>query len=107
MSVTVLDYGATVQSLCVPARFGGTMDVVLGYDTIAEYEDNGGYLGATIGRMANRIGGASFSLGGRIYRLDPNDSGNHLHGGEVGFDKRMWQIAPEDNALLCTRLSPG
>lgn len=106
MSVTVLDYGATIQSLSVPTRFGGTLDVILGYDTIAEYEDNSGYLGATIGRMANRIGGASFSLGGRIYRLAPNDGDNHLHGGEVGFDKRMWRIVPEDNALLCTRLSP-
>lgn len=106
MSVTVLDYGATIQSLCVPARSGRTIDVVLGYDTIAEYEDNGGYLGATIGRMANRVGGASFSLGGRVYRLAPNEGDNHLHGGRAGFDKRMWQIVPEDNALLCTRLSP-
>lgn len=105
MSVTVLDYGATIQSLCVPGR-DGAVDVVLGYDTIAEYEENGGYLGATIGRVGNRIGGAEFSLGGKAYSLARNDGNNHLHGGMVGFDKQMWQIIPEDDALVCSRLSP-
>jgi len=105
MSVTVLDYGATIQSLCVPG-LDGTVDVVLGYDTIAEYEQNGGFLGATIGRVGNRIGGAEFSLGGKTYPLARNDGSNHLHGGIVGFDKRMWQVVPKDDALVCSRLSP-
>lgn len=104
--LTVLDYGATIQSLCVPNGAGGFTDVVLGYDTLGEYEDNGGFLGATIGRVGNRIGGASFSLNGVRYDLARNDGDNHLHGGNRGFDKRMWQVSPREDALVCTRLSP-
>ena len=83
-SVTVLDYGATVQSLCVPDRAGRLTDVVLGYDTAAAYETNDGFLGATVGRMCNRIGGAAFSLNGKTYPLERNDGANHLHGGRRG-----------------------
>ena len=72
-SVTVLDYGAAVQSLCVPARDGSLVDVVLGYDTAEEYERSGDFLGATIGRVANRIGGAEFELHGNVYRLEKYD----------------------------------
>ena len=105
-SVTILDYGATVQSLCVPNRNGGFTDVVLGYDTVREYEENDGYLGATIGRVGNRIGGAEFSLNGVRYLLARNDGDNHLHGGNRGFDKQMWQVSPRENALVFSRLSP-
>lgn len=105
-SVTVLDYGATVQSLLVPDRMGRLVDVVLGYDAAAAYEANGGYLGATIGRVGNRIGGASFSLGGETYALAKNDGENHLHGGVRGFDKRMWRMTAEGETLVCERLSP-
>lgn len=105
-SVTVLDYGATIQSLRVPDRTGALVDVVLGYDTVTEYEKNGGYLGATIGRIGNRIGKGQFSLGGVDYQLACNDGANHLHGGERGFDKRMWQVTAETLSLRCTRLSP-
>lgn len=61
----LLDYGATVQSLIVPDRDGQGVDVALGYDTLAEYEANGDYLGATIGRVGNRIARSRFSLDGR------------------------------------------
>lgn len=105
-SVTVLDYGATIQSLSVPNAAGGFTDVVLGYDTVTEYEDNGGFLGATIGRVGNRIGGASFQLGGRTYALARNDGPNHLHGGRRGFDKRMWEAELRDDSLVFSRLSP-
>lgn len=105
-SVTVLDYGATIQSLLVPGRTGRSVDVVLGYDTAAEYAANDGYLGATIGRVGNRIGGASFSLGGETYALAKNDGENHLHGGARGFDKRMWRMTAEGGSLVCERLSP-
>lgn len=106
MCLTVLEYGAAVQSLLVPNAAGGFTDVVLGYDTAEEYAKNDSYLGAVIGRFANRIGGASFSLGGKEYRLAKNDGENSLHGGNRGFDKRMWSLSCEANAIVCTRLSP-
>ena len=105
-SLTVLDYGATVQSLCVPDRSGKTIDVVLGYDTPAEYEKGSCYLGATIGRVGNRIGAAEFSLNGKRYLLAKNDGENHLHGGAEGFDRKFWKMAAQGDSLLCWRLSP-
>lgn len=106
-SATLIDYGAALQSLCVPAKDGRPVDVVLGYDTAAEYERNGGFLGATIGRVGNRIGGASFALGGKTYSLEKNDGENHLHGGSGGFDRRLWQGEPLDAcSVRFSRLSP-
>ena len=105
-SVTILDYGATIQSLLVPARDGSLTDVVLGYDTAAEYERNGDFLGATIGRFANRIADASFSLNGVRHDLAKNDGENHLHGGVKGFDKHLWRMAAQGDSLLCFRTSP-
>ena len=105
-SLTVLNYGATVQSLCVPGRGGTLTDVVLGYDDAAGYEAGHDYLGATIGRVGNRIGGAAFSLGGKTYELAKNDGENHLHGGIRGFDKQLWTMAASDGAIVCERLSP-
>ena len=103
---TLLDYGATVQSLCVPNRDGGLTDVVLGYDTVAEYEGHGAYLGATIGRVGNRIGGARFALNGKEHRLFDNDNGNCLHGGQKGFDKYVWAAETAgDCAVRFSRLS--
>ena len=92
----LLDYGATVQSLIVPDRDGQGVDVALGYDTLAEYEANGDYLGATIGRVGNRIARSRFSLDGREYVLAANDGENHLHGGTRGFDKCVWDAAERD-----------
>ena len=105
-SLTVLDYGATVQALCIPDRDGKPVDVVLGYDTAEEYAKNGDYLGATIGRVGNRIGKAEFSLNGKTYVLDKNDGENHLHGGKEGFDKKFWRMAAQGESLLCWRTSP-
>lgn len=106
-SAVILDYGCTVQSLRVPNARGGFTDVVLGYDTVSEYEENGGYSGAVIGRVANRIGGGTFTLNGKTYRLARNDGENHLHGGVRGFDKALWKIGgAERNKLVFTRVSP-
>ena len=106
-SCTLLDYGATVHSLLVPNRGGGLTDVVLGYDTVAEYENHDAYIGATIGRVGNRIGGARFSLNGREHVLFDNDSGNCLHGGKKGFDKYVWAAETAgDYAVRFSRLSP-
>jgi aldose 1-epimerase len=89
--VCVLDWGATISELHVPDRAGRLADVVLGFDTLAEYEINLPYFGGTIGRVANRIAGGRFELDGVEYRLYANDGPNHLHGGARGFDKHPWQ----------------
>ena len=106
-SVTLLDYGATVQALLVPNQAGGFTDVVLGYDSVAEYESGTAYLGATVGRFANRLGGAGFSLNGQEYRLAKNNGDNCLHGGLRGFDSFVWQAEiVDDYALRFFRCSP-
>lgn len=105
-SVVVLDYGATVQSVCVPDQNGCMTDVVLGYDTVAEYERQDDYLGATIGRMCNRIGKGVFSLDGVTYHLEVNCGQNHSHGGVRGFNKRMWEARILDEALEMSLFSP-
>ena len=102
----ILDYGATIRAIRVPDRFGTFVDVVLGYDRIEDYVTNGGSFGATIGRFANRIGGASFELNGRIYPLVKNNGENHIHGGLIGFSRAMWNAEARDDGLWLSRLSP-
>ena len=89
----IITYGARLTSWI----FNG-VEVVLGYDNISDYEADTSYKGAIVGRCANRIGGASFALNGKIYKLDKNDDGkNHLHGGFNGFEKKIWsaEILPD------------
>lgn len=89
---TVLTYGGAVRTLTVPGR-DGPVDVVLGYDTLEDYVAQDKYLGALVGRYANRIGGGRFTLEGKEYVLAANDNGvNHLHGGLAGFDKKVWTV---------------
>lgn len=102
----ILDYGGIIRSLTVPDRHGKPVDVVLGYDDLASYEANDGYFGALVGRYANRIDGGRFILNGRFYSLYCNDGKNHLHGGQVGFNKRVWQAEPADGALALRYDSP-
>jgi aldose 1-epimerase len=87
----IIDYGATVTSLCVPDRNGTVEDVVLGYDSLQGYLDGKAYFGAVVGRYGNRIGKGRFRLDGKEYSLTVNDGENHLHGGKVGFDKVLWE----------------
>jgi aldose 1-epimerase len=93
ISARVITYGATLQSLLLPDRTGRLDDVVLGYSDLTGYLTRPQYFGATVGRFANRIAGAEFSLDGTTYSLAANDSANSLHGGRVGFDKVVWTIA--------------
>ena len=104
---TLLDYGATWRSMCVPNRAGTLVDVVLGFDTLEEYQHQDWYIGATIGRVANRIGGAHFSLDEEEYFLFANDSGNCSHGGKIGFDKHLWKAAVEEDAVVFSLFSPN
>lgn len=93
ISATVLDYGATLQSLVTPDRAGYGADIVLGHDRIGPYLDQPTYIGVTVGRCANRIAGARFRLDSVEYQLGANDGRNSLHGGRRGFDKYLWDIA--------------
>ena len=92
ISAKIMTLGATLQSLVVPDKAGKKDDVVLGYDTAQQYLDRPNYFGASIGRYANRIAKAQFTLDGKTYKLPVNDGPNTLHGGLKGFDKRIWKI---------------
>jgi aldose 1-epimerase len=91
VEAAITDYGATLVSLKVPDRQGRMADVVLGYDDASGYQKGKAYYGATIGRYGNRIAKGKFTLNGVTYTLATNDGPNHLHGGVIGFSKRMWQ----------------
>ncbi|MFC8365880.1 aldose epimerase family protein [Streptomyces griseorubiginosus] len=106
--VRILSYGGIVQSVEVPDRQGRTADVVLGFAGLDGYlEHSGPYLGAFIGRYANRIAGARFELDGRTYALAANNAPNSLHGGENGFDKRVWDLEPAGEfGVRLSRVSP-
>ncbi len=92
LSVSITNFGAAIQSLTVLDRNRQPVDVVLGYGSVEQYEAGNSAFGATVGRFANRIGGAKFTLGGRTFELSKNDGNNTLHGGTFGFGKRMWTI---------------
>lgn len=99
IAVTVLDYGATLQSVVLPHK-GERIDVVLGYDTIEEYENNDGYLGASIGRYAGRIPDSVLRIGDQTFPVTPNEGKNQLHGGRIGFDKSVWQARTPDRKTM-------
>lgn len=105
LAVEIMEYGAAIRSLLVQ-RGGAWTDVVLGYDTLREYEENDGYLGACVGRVGNRIGGAGFTLNGKTYTLARNDGENHLHGGVRGFDKYVWTAEELPDGVRFARVSP-
>jgi len=100
----ITNYGGILVSMETPDRQGKLDDIVLGFDNLDDYLKPHPCFGATIGRYANRIGGAKFSLDGREYKLAANDGANHLHGGVKGFDKVVWKIekaqAGDDRAEL-------
>ncbi len=104
--VTILNYGGIVQSLVLPAKDGRLTDVICGYKTVKEYEENGGYLGALIGRFGNRIGEGKLTVDGTEYQLYNNDRGNHLHGGKNGFNKKIWAHGICGNTLALSIISP-
>ena len=86
----VTNYGATLIALKVPDRDGKIGDVVLGYDNVESYEKGTSYFGGTIGRYGNRIAKGQFTLDGKMFQLPTNDGPNCLHGGKIGFNKRVW-----------------
>ncbi|KAA0053749.1 aldose 1-epimerase [Cucumis melo var. makuwa] len=91
-SVKFTNWGATIVSLLVPDKHGKLDDVVLGYDSIQEYQNDTAYFGSIVGRVANRIGGAKFTLDGVLYKLIANEGNNTLHGGTRGFSDVVWKV---------------
>ncbi|MFE4616808.1 aldose epimerase family protein [Streptomyces sp. NPDC056747] len=106
----VLSYGGIVQSLEIPDRRGRYANVSLGFDNLEDYVAGSPYFGAVIGRYGNRIAGGAFTLDGSTYRLPVNDDPNSLHGGDKGFDKRVWDVEPyaqgPDTGLTLRYVSP-
>ncbi len=94
MAARVGTYGARLLSLRVPDRSGAPVEVLLGYDRLEEWAGDNAFLGATIGRCANRIARGRFTLDGSPHRVPVNDPPNALHGGPQGFDKAVWRADP-------------
>lgn len=107
----IISYGAILVSLKAPDRAGRLENIVLGFDNVEAYVMNTPHYGGTIGRYANRIAKARFTLDGKAYQLAANNAPNTLHGGNRGFDKRLWKAevlpAPEGNGVRFTYVSPA
>jgi len=106
----VASFGATLVDVRVPDRHGRIGSVVLGLDHLADYAHQRAFLGATVGRVANRIRDARFSLDGHTYKLEANDPPHHLHGGSNGWHRAHWQMQPlagGEPAVALTHRSPA
>lgn len=101
ITVSLISYGAAIRSIILPDG----RDIVLGFDCIDDYEQHDKYMGATIGRCANRIGKGCFLLNKKEYNLAVNNGPNHLHGGIVGFDKKVWHGEVQDNSVVFSLVS--
>ena len=106
MEVRLITYGGILTSIRVPDRHGRLANVALGFESLAEYEAGHPYFGAITGRYANRIAGGKFTLDGIEYQLARNDGAVSLHGGVVGFDKRLWSADDLGSAVELSYTSP-
>ena len=110
VEASLLDYGARLISLKLPDPAGNIADVVLGYDSLDLYVADKSYSGAVVGRYGNRIANGRFSLDGEAFQIPQNDKTNALHGGPIGFDRKVWTAkevpAEEGEALEMTLVSP-
>tara|TARA_R110002096_G_scaffold207800_1_gene394277 strand:+ start:1942 stop:3126 length:1185 start_codon:yes stop_codon:yes gene_type:complete len=94
VELKVITYGGRITSLKVPNKNGNFENVILGFDSIEDYEKDNPFFGALIGRYGNRIANGKFTLNGEDYKLATNDGSNHLHGGVNGFDRVVWVAEP-------------
>ncbi|MEM9444544.1 MAG: galactose-1-epimerase [Verrucomicrobiota bacterium] len=97
MEVRIIELGAIITNWLAPDAEGKLDDIVLGFDQLADYENNEPHFGEVVGRYANRIAKGQFKLGGKIYKLTKNHGNHHIHGGLDGFGKRIWQGASFKN----------
>lgn len=104
--VDLISYGASVHSIRVPDKDGKLVDICLGYDDFQSYAELDACFGGTIGRCANRIGGAQFTIDGETYHVTANEGANCLHGGNEGFHKKEWTYKYEGNTVTFSRTSP-
>ncbi|MEE0946765.1 MAG: aldose epimerase family protein [Acutalibacteraceae bacterium] len=102
----ISDYGGCITNIILPDKNGKLDDIIIGYDTVQSLEDWGTFFGKLVGRYANRIGNAEFSLNGEKYTLEKNNGENHLHGGSCGFHKKIWNSEIVDGSLVLTMESP-
>ena len=102
LTMQVTNYGGRIVSLWMPDRRGSFEDIVLGYENIDKYVNNPGerYLGAVVGRCANRISNGTFTLNGQTYQLPKNDGENTLHGGIIGADKVVWDVVSTNDSVI-------
>ena len=101
LKIKVLNYGGVVTELWTPDRRGGFTDIIGGYDTLESYVGADGYQGALIGRVGNRIDQAKFTLEGKDYELyHTEDNGNLLHGGNIGFNQKIFEVTELDGDEL-------
>uniref|UniRef100_A0A2C9JK14 Aldose 1-epimerase n=1 Tax=Biomphalaria glabrata TaxID=6526 RepID=A0A2C9JK14_BIOGL len=105
-NVKILDLGGIVNEINVPDKDGKLGDVTLGFDQVKDYEEKPGYIGALIGRVANRIAGGQFTLDGQTYNLFINNGKNSLHGGKIGFNKKIWDVIEQNGSLVLRYVSP-
>ncbi len=106
-TAAITNYGGIVTQIIVPDKNGKPDDVVLGYKTVEGYQNNPPFIGATIGRYANRIAGGKFVLNGKEYNVGCNENPySHLHGGYAGFDKKVWDADIKGDDLVLTYISP-
>ena len=109
MEVDIINYGGIITSLKVPDKTGEIKDIVLGYNKLEDYVNENPYFGSIVGRYGNRIAKGKFNLNGNEYTLVTNNDENHLHGGNIGFDKAIWEaetkIDSNSSSLILKYLS--
>ena len=105
--VNILSYGAAIKDFFVPGVGGKLENIVLSYDDVADYYTDSNYIGSVVGRYAGRIAGGSLNIDNCPYQLTRNENGNHLHGGDQGLSKKLWNVERifEDAAVAGVTLS--
>jgi aldose 1-epimerase len=101
MVVKILNYGATITHIIVPDKDGKFDDIALGFDSVEHYlRVSHPYFGCIVGRYANRIANAQFTINDETFKLEPNNNGNSIHGGKVGFNKKIWNVVSVNDSSL-------